>query len=118
MLTMLASASGATAAMSFLTERFWPDWVLVPSKQKAMIHLVGSILIGVIAYALATYVPAAAFDAVAPFLQIAAAIAIPWIMNQIAHTADPEASPERKADKMIEAVTPDVDESVMREKLG
>lgn len=87
-LTFLASAGGASAALSFIAERI-PAFQKLTSPNKALIHLCGSLSIALTAYAVLTYVPAETLSQLAPYFQIAYGVVGTWIANQVAHTHDP-----------------------------
>lgn len=89
-LTFLASAGGASAALSFVAERI-PAFGTLPSNTKALIHLGGSLVIALAAYAVLAYVPAETLAQLAPMFQVVYGVAGAWIANQLAHSADPAA---------------------------
>lgn len=89
-LTWLASSAGAGAALSFIAERI-PAFQKLKPEHKSLIHLAGSLLIALSAYAILTYVPPDVLVSLTPVFQVIAAVVGTWIANQVAHKADPAA---------------------------
>lgn len=89
-LIWLGTSAGAGAALSFIAERI-PAFNALTSTVKAYIHLLGSLALALAAYAVMTFVPAETLDALLPWFQIVAAGVGTWIVNQVAHKADPAA---------------------------
>ena len=86
--TFLASSAGATAALSFIAERYAPFQKL-QSGTKSLYMLVGSLVIAGTAYVVLTYVPPETLAQITPAFQLAYGIVGTWIANQVAHKADP-----------------------------
>jgi hypothetical protein len=89
-LVWLASSAGATAALSFIAERI-PAFTALTPNQKQYIHLGGSLVLSLAAYAVLTYVPAETLASLAPVFQVVYGVVVSWIANQVAHKADPRA---------------------------
>lgn len=87
-LTFLASAGGASAALSFIAERT-PAFQAWSKQKKSLTMLGGSLAIALTAYGVLTYVPADVLNQLAPYFQIAYGIVGTWIANQLAHAQDP-----------------------------
>ena len=89
-LVFLASAGGASAALSFIAERL-PAFQTLAAGTKALVHLGGSLLIALGAWAVLTYVPADQLAQLAPVFQVVYGIVGAWMANQVAHSQDPAA---------------------------
>lgn len=87
-LTWLGSASGATAALSFLAERL-PAFQALSPTAKSYIMLFGSMAIAGVSYAVLTYTPPEVLEQLVPWFQIVYVTVAAWIANQFAHKADP-----------------------------
>lgn len=87
-LIWLASSVGAGVALSFITERI-PAFHMLSSASRSYIHLGGSLVLALGAYAIITYVPPDTLTALLPWFQIVAGVLGTGLVNQIAHKADP-----------------------------
>lgn len=89
-LTWLASAVGATVALSFVAERIPAFGALTP-EVKGYVMLGGSAVLALTAYAVLNFVPADTLAQLAPWFQVVYGVVAAWIANQVAHKADPKA---------------------------
>jgi len=89
-LTWLASAAGATVALSFVAERI-PAFQQLTPEIKGYVMLGGSVALALAAYAVLALVPAELMAQLAPWFQIVYGVVAAWIANQVAHKADPKA---------------------------
>lgn len=87
-LTWLGSASGATAALSFVAERL-PAFKALSPTAKSYTMLIGSVAIAGVAYAVLTYTPPEVLAQMVPWFQVVYGVVAAWIANQFAHKADP-----------------------------
>lgn len=86
-LVWLASAGGATATLAFIAERV-PAFQKLTPDQKWYVHLAGSLVIALAAYAVLTYFPANTLVLLAPWFQIVYGVVFAWLANQVAHKVD------------------------------
>lgn len=84
----LASASGATAFLSFVAERI-PAFQKLTSAEKGYVMLGGSLAVSLAAFAVLTYTPADVLAQLAPWFQVAYGVVVAWMANQFAHKQDP-----------------------------
>ena len=94
-----ATGVGASALLSFITER-WPLFQTWSPEARAYFSLIGSVLIALGAWAVLTYVPPDTLEQLRTPFQIVAGVVVAWLGNQFAHANDPAA--ERK----VQPVTP------------
>lgn len=87
-LTWLASAAGATVALSFVAERI-PAFQALAPEVKSYVMLGGSVALALVAYAVLAFVPAETLAQLAPWFQVVYGVVGAWIANQMAHKADP-----------------------------
>jgi uncharacterized membrane protein len=89
-LVWLTTSGGYAAALSFIAER-WLWFQSLTPQQKSLFHLAGSLVIVLVAYAVLTYVPADALEAVKPVFLLVSTVIGAWMANQFTHGADPAA---------------------------
>lgn len=87
-LVFLTTGAGAAMAIAWLAERV-PAFQTLTSDQKWWAQLIGSVAVGLAAFAAIQYLPAATLDAIAPWFAVVYGITRVWLANQAAHAADP-----------------------------
>ena len=83
-----ATAGGATALLSFLTER-WPAFQTWTPSQRSYFSLGGSVALALAAWAILTFVPPDVLETLKAPFQVVAGVVIAWLANQFGHSADP-----------------------------
>ncbi len=115
-LTWLATAGGYSAALAFLTERV-PAFQKLSPNNKQLFHLVGSLIIALLAYAALTYLPKETLEQVKPYFVIVSGVIGTWGAGQIAHNQDPLAA-KTPADVVIVAPHQSGDSAKPRDAAG
>lgn len=93
-LVWVASSGGASILLSFVAER-WPGWGGLNRELKEWIHLGGSVALALAAFAILTLTPPEILESAAPWFLVVYGVASTWVLNQLAHKADPANKPKQ-----------------------